>query len=326
MIRYLNKFELLYPHQYGFRPGFNTTQPLIQFLDRIYKGFNKDIPDYTLGIFLDLKKAFDTTDHNILLTKLNNFGFRGEAFYWFKSYLSNRTQYVSINGIDSNIQTINCGVPQGSVLGPILFLLYINDMPRSTNLFTSLFADDTGLFLSSPDLNNLISKANKELEKVATWFNSNKLTLNISKTKYLIFKSKKMVISNLSSNLKIGKENIERIGEGCREKTFKFVGLHLDENLSWQSHINHICKKVSSANFALNSVKNILPLKIRKLVYNSLIRSHVEYGILAYGGSKGKYVKQLCNLLKKSIRIVSNKEYLAHTASTAWKIRIIEIP
>ena len=243
MIRYLNKFEILYPHQYGFRPGYSTTQPLIQFLDRIYSGLNKDVPEYTLGIFLDLKKAFDTTDHNILLKKLYNYGFKGESYDWFKSYLSNRTQYVSIEGVNSSIKTISCGVPQGSVLGPILFLLYINDMPRCTTLFTSLFADDTGLFTSSPDLNDLIQQTNSELSKVATWFTANKLTLNVSKTKYLIFRTKKMPISHLYTDLQIGGEIIERVGEGCREETFKFVGLNLDEYVTWQSHVNTICKK-----------------------------------------------------------------------------------
>ena len=313
IMAYLNKYDILYSHQYGFRPKYNTTQPVIQFLDRLYNALNQDIPEYTLGIFLDLKKAFDTTNHTILLKKLSNYGFRGEALNWFKSYLTGRTQYVSINGTSSRICDVTCGVPQGSVLGPILFLLYINDMPNSTSLFTSLFADDTGLFISSPNLNVLIEKANTELVKVATWFTANKLTLNVSKTRYLIFRSKKMSITHLSNSLRIGNENIERVGEGCKEETFKFVGLNLDEHLSWQQHVNYVCKKVSSANFALNSVKNILPLRIRKLAYNSLVRSHIEYGILAYGSCRGKYIQQLCTLLKKSVRIVGKRSYISHT-------------
>ena len=142
------------------------------------------------------------------------------GFEWFESYLSNRSQYVSINGVNSSCKSVDFGVPQGSVLGPLLFLLYINDLPNATEYFTSLFAGDTGLLMSSPDLDSLFSKVNEELEKAADWFCANKLTLNVSKTKYLIFRSKKMPIFPDKYKLKIGNEYIDRIGDNCKEEFF----------------------------------------------------------------------------------------------------------
>ena len=145
-----------------------------------------------MGVFLDLKKAFDTVDFDILLGKLNHYGFRGITNEWFRNYLKNRTQYVSLGEFESSLKKILCGVPQGSVLGPILFLLYINDLPNCTTFFTSLFADDMGFLKSSSDLHQLFTSANVELLKTACWFQANKLTLNVSKTKFILFRKKNM--------------------------------------------------------------------------------------------------------------------------------------
>lgn len=325
MFKYLNKYDILYEHQYGFRPKHSTIHPLIHFLDKIYDALNKDEPEYTLGVFLDLKKAFDTVDHSILLKKLNNYGFRGTTLEWFKNYLNDRTQYVSIDNCNSKLQNVNCGVPQGSVLGPLLFLIYINDMPNSTKMFTSLFADDTGLFLSHHNIETLIDNANSELEKASSWFKANKLTLNVSKTKFIVFRKQNMHIRMDKCNLMIGNETIERIGKGCTEESFKFVGMKLDEHLTWKIHINQICKKVASANFALKSVKKILPKEIKVIVYNSLIKSHLEYGILAYGSCKPKELKQLIKLQKQSIRILSGKNYLSHTDPLFGKLGLLKL-
>ena len=152
IMKYLNKFKLLYEHQYGFRAKHNTTQPLIHFLDKIYNALNKPVSEYTLGIFIDLTKAFDTCDVEILLSKLEHYGFRGTSNLWFKNYLNGRKQFTSIRGADSSLKEISCGVPQGSILGPILFLILINDLPKASKFFTILFADDTTLQLSSKSL------------------------------------------------------------------------------------------------------------------------------------------------------------------------------
>ena len=147
-----------------------------------------DTFSHTIGIFLDFSKAFDTINHKILLAKLSHYGIRGKALEWFTSYLSNRSQYVHANGVDSQIKTIDCGVPQGSLLGPLLFIIYINDFHKSSNnLSFILFADDSNLFYSHPDPNVLLRTVNCELKKVAEWIKANKLSLNIKKTKCMLF-------------------------------------------------------------------------------------------------------------------------------------------
>ena len=145
---------------------------------------------------------------------------------------------------------------------PLLFLIFINDLPSSTTLFTLLFAGDTIFQISSNNLTDLYKIANGEIKKASVWFKANKLTLNISKTKYMIFRTKNMNVDFENVALKLDGTNIERIGEDCETKYFKFVGLHLDEYLSWQYQINHVQSKLSSGNYAIAQSKNFLPIKI----------------------------------------------------------------
>ena len=200
-----------------------------------------------MAILCDLSKAFDVINHDILLSKMNNYGIRGLANDWFKNYLSCRQQYVDIDGITSHQVKIQIGVPQGSILGPLLFLLYVNDIGNSCHGRILSFADDTTLITSSSNLNELFTNANVYINNLYEWFCSNRLSLNANKTKYIVLRPRHTREDLSQYNIHIGNTQLSRIGNDCLEKSSKFLGMHLDENLTWKMHMNEINKKVSRA-------------------------------------------------------------------------------
>ena len=325
LIGFLNYHNLLYKHQYGFRANHNTSQPVLHFADKIYNSLNQKPSANTLAIFIDLKKAFDTVDHLTLLKKMEFYGVRGNANAWFESYLNEREQFVAINGVESDREKIVCGVPQGSVLGPLLFLLFINDLPNATDFFTLLFADDTTFQLSGVEIELLFTTANTELQKASQWFKANKLTLNVKKTKFMLFCEKATNIDLQTLNLKIGDKCIDQVGSSCKDKYFKFVGHVIDDKMTWQGHVEHICKKLASSNYAINTTKNFIPLKLRKLLYYSLFDSHLNYGNLLWGCASNKLIDKIDILQKKCIRNVALKPYKAHTEPLFKEHSIIKL-
>ncbi len=166
--------------------------------------------DLTLSVFIDLSKAFDTISHDILLSKLDNMGIRGIANLWFKDYLTNRKQYLELYDIKSSMETILCGVPQGSILGPILFLVYVNDISRSTPLSILSFADDTTVSTSAPDIHTLYRTMNYELDQMSEWFKANKLCLNVKKTKYILFRPTTNYPQNVVEQIVLNGQNVDR--------------------------------------------------------------------------------------------------------------------
>ena len=195
--------------------------------------------EYVLGLFLDFSKAFDTVNHDILFTKLEHYGIRGTALNWFHSYLSSREQFVEFNGTASSKQYITCGVPQGSILGPLLFLLYINDLSSvSSKLFSLLFADDSNIFLSGKSPDDLIEMMNIEIVKVVDWLKINMLSLNIDKTHFIIFRRQREKIS-LSNDLVVDNVKIAISDHS------KFLGVIVDQYLSFYRHIQYIKGKVA---------------------------------------------------------------------------------
>ena len=229
--------DILTMHQFGFRKSYSTELAIVDMYDHLLEKL--DNKDYTCAIFLDLAKAFDSVNHSILLAKLQKYGVREIALKFFESYLSNRWQYVKILNQESDLRLIDIGVPQGSILGPLLFLLYINDLPNATDCFVKLFADDTFLSLSCQKKADLQKKANIEIENIRKWLFANKLTLNVDKSKFMIISRRRD--ANHSFSLKINGEAVGRCS------TYKYLGLIIDDKLDWKSHVNYICKKVSKA-------------------------------------------------------------------------------
>ena len=277
---YFEKNKLLFDNQYGFRPKHSTEHAALELIDRITN--KMDTNEIPLNIFLDLSKAFDTIDHSILLNKLKYYGLKGSTLNLFQSYLSNRKQYTEIEDTTSTILPIQVGVPQGSILGPILFIIYVNDLPQCSNKFDFImYADDTTLSSTIDSFCDINSNAsadsliNAEIDKVIEWLKINKLSLNKNKSKYMTFHMPKKQIQHLT--LKIDGINIEKVEE------FNFLGLTMDTNLKWKKHTDKISNKCSKISGVLNRLKLLFPQEIKCLLYNSLIVPHINYCITAWG-------------------------------------------
>ena len=256
-----------------------------------------------------MSKAFDTISHNILLHKLEHYGIRGTCKDWFASYLTNRFQYTEILGQKSTYLNINTGVPQGSILGPIL--IYVNDINNCSNLNILCFADDTTAYKSGSNVEDLICNVNMQLEFLYTWLYCNKFSLNINKTSYTIFRPQSNAHNNLNNSLLINHEVIKPSEESTKAGTAKFLGIYIDKHLTWSQHIDYLCTSISKSVFAINRVKYILPYAALRSLYFSLVHSRLQYGIEAWGNSNS--IHKLLRIQKPAIGVINNKEYRHHT-------------
>ena len=260
-----------------------------------------DKRQYFVSIFVDLKKAFDTIDHTILLKKLSKYGIRGVAHKWVSSYLEKRKQYVQINNVKSELQYIQCGVPQGSVLGPKLFILYINDFVYVSKLLKCiLFADDTTLFYCGEDITQVLNVVKQEFKRVKTWFDVNKLSLNLEKTNFMIFSNRGR---DTGASINIDGIEINRVRET------KFLGVILDENLCWKSHIHYTKAKILKTIALLHKVKDSLDNRALYILYNTMIVPYLTYCIEVWGHACKMYTQSIFMLQKRAIRIINRKQY-----------------
>ena len=317
---HITKHLLLYEKQFGFQKQCSTEHAILQLTKEIYESF--DQKKFTLGVFVDLSKAFDTVNHEILISKLSYYGIKSTYINWFKSYLTNRKQYITCKDLNSKTQYITCGVPQGSILGPLLFLLYVNDLKNVSQILKPImFADDTNFFYTHKNIKNLFETVNKELKSVQTWFNANKLSLNISKTKYSFFHSK--AYSNLIPlqlpALKINNMIIKR------ETTMKFLGILLDENLSWKQHINYIEKKISKNNGILYKSRYFLNEKCSKMLYFAFIHSYLNYGNITWGSTTKTNLTLLLRRQKHAARTIYFKDKFTHSKPLMVSLNALNI-
>ena len=279
---------------------------IIKLVDEIVNADNNN--EITAGVFMDLSKAFDTLNHDILLSKMNNYGFRGIVLEWFRNYLSNRKQYVVYNNHNSKIKSIDTGMPQGSILGPLGFIIYVNDIPNCVpDLSCILYADDTSVLASHQDLKTLNDVMSRGIQNLNEWFKSNKLSLNLKKTNSMLFGTQNK--TNKTDDFKLSLDNIEIE----RVNTFKFLGVTVDQNLSWKTHIDNLRKKCCSSVGILYKVNKFLPESALLSLYHTLVLSHFSYGITGWSSASDSHKSKLHIMQKRALRAISNSNFRSHS-------------
>ena len=315
MLKFIEKYDLLSNTQFGFRSNLSTESALLKFNDFVHKGLT--LKQNVGAVFMDLTKAFDVMNHDILEAKLEHYGFRGTFLTFLMSFIRNRKYFVNVNGQNSDTKVVNIGVAQGSTLGPMFFLLFVNDMRACSTLLELIqFADDTTLIFSCKDFIQLKDTLESEAKKVTEWLEANKLILNISKTHVMLFSFKR---NNPKLSVKISDTEIE-------EKTVtNFLGVQVDNKLTWKAHIAHICNKVSKSIAILRLVRSIFPKNILKMIYMSLIYTYINYCNLIWGSAAPSNIKPLFLLQKKAIRIVNRVNYREHTDPLFKKLKLLTV-
>lgn len=320
LYEYIVKNNILFPTQHGFQSGHSPYMSLLNMQDKIANAVENN--EYSLGVFFDLAKAFDTVNHNILLRKLENYGIRNTQLNWFSSYFEGRLQYVYCRGARSALRTILHGVPQGSNLGPLLFLIYINDLPNVSNsLFFILFADDTNVFFSHKSLDTLFQIVNTELELVAEWFSDNRLTVNLDKTNYILFKShRKTGSSHGHHKICINSISLSRVS------STRFLGVYVDQHLDWKDHINNISSKVARNVGILARASHFLSQTVKIKLYYALVFPYLAYCNLVWASTYNSRLLRLITLQKRAIRIIAGVPYGSHTKQLFLDLNLLNVP
>lgn len=300
---YLKKYNVLSNSQYGFRANISTEDAILALTSNITKSFNASKP--CLCIFIDLSKAFDTVSHQLLLQSLEDVGVRGNCLSLFKSYLADRRQTVRIANVYSDMLSINYGIPQGSVLGPILFNLYINGLfSHKTSGSIIGFADDTAIFYEANSWVELKEKAENDFILIKNWLENRLLTINYEKTSYIPFSCNSFGSPSFNTlNINMGTEALTI----SREKTVKYLGVIIDEHLKWDRHIYYIVNKLRLILYTFKKLRDILPLPYLKTLYHSLVESHIRYGLLVWGAASKNHIKPLEIMQRRFIKMIYRK-------------------
>ena len=273
----------------------------------------------SIGIFIDLKKAFDTVNHSVLLDKLYHYGLRGQVYNWFKDYFTGRKQFVQLGNIKSNVQNITCGVPQGSLIGPLMFLIYVNDMENAIKYGDiKMFADDTNIFYSGKDYNVIIKNIEEDLSILEKWFKVNKLAVNVKKCNYMNIQGRGKQIPN-DTSIKLCNTLLPQV------KNCKYLGVFLDEKMSWKEHVQKVCKRIRPIIGIISKIKYFIPNNLLKTLYYSLIHPHIMCCIESWGSTYTTVIEPVFILQKKIVSIISGVPRLAHTEPLFKKLNILPV-
>ncbi len=302
MYGFFESLKILSPRQFGFRTGFSTIDAIAKVIENVVESL--EVGHLACLTLCDLSKAFDCVPHKHLLDKLEKYGVRGVPLQILASYLTERKQCVEANGISSSFRAVRSGVPQGSVLGPLLFVIYINDLYQYLlPVNCVLYADDTTLISSDKSRKILNKKVQQNIKQAESWFSANQLKLNSNKTKTLVISSNRQTIQG---------------------NTVKLLGITIDDSLNWKAHVEKLCKKLSCSLFALRRMLNLVDIKGLLTIYHALIHSHLAYGTLIWGNSTDAL--RAFRMQKRSVRLIGKAGYREHCQPLFKKFEIMPLP
>ena len=305
--------------QGGFRSGHSTINTVANFTEDIYQAINNRM--FTVATFIDLQKAFDTVDHVILLMKLEKLGIKGFPHQWLTSYFHNRMQATLTNGVTSDLLQVQCGVPQGSILGSLMFLVYINDMGRVfQNSRFYLYADDTVVYSVDEDPRTAVIKVQEDVNKLYSWCLSNKLTINVKKTKAVIFGMGNRIKRLDPPVIKLGSNEIEYV------QSYKYLGLTLDQSLTFNKHLNNVIRTASHKTYQLSKIRNYINEETSIRLYKTMILPYMDYGDIIYDAASLKQLNKLQKIQNHCLRIGNKSQPTAtvYDLHSRYKVGYLE--
>ena len=319
LMSFLTAHNVLHLSQSGFRPNFSCETALLKMINKFHQSINDG---QIIGmVMVDFRKAFDLVDHTLLLKKLEHYKISAETLQWFTSYLLNRKQKVVLNNVESSTAEVECGVPQGTILGPLLFLMFINDLPLYTdNVFTDLYADDTTLYQTGLSQTLIKESLQLALQRLAVWCKHNGMLLNTEKTKVMLITTpqKRLHLQNSILHLTYNNDVLKNV------QNDKVLGVHIDNNLTWTVHTEFIAKKISSNLWLLSKLKEYLSTEHRVQFYKTYLQPHIDYCSTVWGGTSHSNLNRIFRLQKRAVKIILNYNY-DDIASSMNDLKIMNI-